>query len=440
MNKIFKTKYDVTTGQTKVVSELANNRQVASRVEGSSVAEKCGDFLGNFLGAFKVLPLALVLAGFFGLSSISYAAVVYIDMEATTGAAGVRQDWRESQYWKNRGSENILIAPVQADSVNQNLKRYGRGINTRVQKSVIIGPMAAGRDDQAGMTVLGHGAVGYSSQTTAIGNNVYTGGEQATAIGSDVMAAGYASIAIGNDDIYSQGGYSDTLPQETIEQIYGYNRDPKYTGNTKGITYQEILDKNDFNKKYGKTQSTDNRHYSPTYAAGVGSIAIGSRSVAFGDASLSIGTLSFALGKNSTAVGVRAFVDTNADGGVAIGDESRVFAPNSFAIGNEAEASNQGSLSYGSGARAVGKGSISIGQNTSSNAMLKIGRDKIFADTIMEETHTANPEVTAKAQTIDVNYTNGELKFGDNNELVKKGFRYENFDDKGDRKKIRFRL
>ncbi|QQF79486.1 ESPR-type extended signal peptide-containing protein [Histophilus somni] len=33
MNKIFKTKYDVTTGQTKVVSELANNRQVASRVE-----------------------------------------------------------------------------------------------------------------------------------------------------------------------------------------------------------------------------------------------------------------------------------------------------------------------------------------------------------------------------------------------------------------------
>ncbi|QQF81227.1 ESPR domain-containing protein [Histophilus somni] len=36
MNKIFKTKYDVTTGQTKVVSELANNRQVASRVEGAS--------------------------------------------------------------------------------------------------------------------------------------------------------------------------------------------------------------------------------------------------------------------------------------------------------------------------------------------------------------------------------------------------------------------
>lgn len=31
MNKIFKTKYDV--GQTKVVSELANNRQVAGCVE-----------------------------------------------------------------------------------------------------------------------------------------------------------------------------------------------------------------------------------------------------------------------------------------------------------------------------------------------------------------------------------------------------------------------
>ncbi|QQF66418.1 ESPR domain-containing protein [Histophilus somni] len=64
MNKIFKTKYDVTTGQTKVVSELANNRQVASRVEGAAWRQpKCGVFFGGMLGAFKVLPLALLMAG-----------------------------------------------------------------------------------------------------------------------------------------------------------------------------------------------------------------------------------------------------------------------------------------------------------------------------------------------------------------------------------------
>ncbi|QQF65931.1 ESPR domain-containing protein [Histophilus somni] len=43
MNKIFKTKYDVTTGQTKVVSELATNRQIASS---SGEKPKCGVFFG----------------------------------------------------------------------------------------------------------------------------------------------------------------------------------------------------------------------------------------------------------------------------------------------------------------------------------------------------------------------------------------------------------
>ncbi|QQF85275.1 ESPR domain-containing protein [Histophilus somni] len=39
MNKIFKTKYDVTTGQCKAVSELASNRQIASS---SEKKPKCG--------------------------------------------------------------------------------------------------------------------------------------------------------------------------------------------------------------------------------------------------------------------------------------------------------------------------------------------------------------------------------------------------------------
>ncbi|QQF79305.1 ESPR-type extended signal peptide-containing protein [Histophilus somni] len=42
MNKIFKTKYDITTGQCKAVSELASNRQIASS---SKSKPKCGGFL-----------------------------------------------------------------------------------------------------------------------------------------------------------------------------------------------------------------------------------------------------------------------------------------------------------------------------------------------------------------------------------------------------------
>ncbi|QQF84410.1 hypothetical protein [Histophilus somni] len=80
------------------------------------------------------------------------------------------------------------------------------------------------------------------------------------------------------------------------------------------------------------------------------------------------------MGKDSTAVGIRAFVNADAEGGVAIGDESRVFATNSFAIGNEAEATNKGSLTFGSGSKAVGFGSIAIGENVSSNAKIQYQR------------------------------------------------------------------
>ncbi|QQF66623.1 hypothetical protein JFL60_03000 [Histophilus somni] len=108
MNKIFKTKYDITTGQCKAVSELASNRQIASS---SKSKPKCGGFW--FLGMFKVLPLALLMSGMLGVSSVSYADIVYIDMDGETGAEGVNKDWSEAQFWKNTDSEHILLAPVQ---------------------------------------------------------------------------------------------------------------------------------------------------------------------------------------------------------------------------------------------------------------------------------------------------------------------------------------
>ncbi|QQF90268.1 hypothetical protein JFL57_05795 [Histophilus somni] len=424
MNKIFKTKYDVTTGQTKVVSELANNRQVASRVEGSSVGvgqPKCGVFLGGMLGAFKVLPLALVMAGIFGVCSVSYAEITYIDMDHKTGSAGVQEKWSESGQWKNGGRENILFAPVAGDEAT----KHG-GVNTDVQKSVIIGPKAAGRNRKnndgsigVGMTVLGHNAIGWNSQATAIGNNVYAS-EQGTAIGSDIMAAGYGSIALGNDDIYKNGqGFDDALPENIIMEIYGYR------GNHQGkTTYKDILDETSFKQKYGIYNFTDNRHYSPTYSAGMGAIAIGSRSVAYGDTSLALGTLSFALAKGSTAVGVRAFVEKDAESGVAIGDASRVFAANSFAVGNYAEAANKGAVSYGSNAKAVGDGSIAFGSSSTSNAKLTQRSASKFREKLMSELGIG--QITEREDNSHgVTLTSAEvnnLKVGDENAVVQSGF------------------
>lgn len=157
------------------------------------------------------------------MCSVSYAEITYIDMDHKTGSAGVQEKWSESGQWKNGGRENILSAPVAGDEAT----KHG-GVNTDVQKSVIIGPKAAGRNRKnndgsigVGMTVLGHNAIGWNSQATAIGNNVYAG-EQGTAIGSDIMAAGYGSIALGNDDIYKNGqGFDDALPKISLWKSMG---------------------------------------------------------------------------------------------------------------------------------------------------------------------------------------------------------------------------
>ncbi|QQF85565.1 hypothetical protein JFL55_07140 [Histophilus somni] len=223
-------------------------------------------------------------------------------------------------------------------------------------------------------------------------------------------------------------GFSDTLPEETILKIYGYTdkrTSKKYTN------YSDILDENDFKKKYVRDNHIDTRVYSPTYSAGVAAIAIGSRSVAYGDTSLSIGTLSFALGKSSTAVGVRAFVDFVATGGVAIGDESRVFAANSFAVGNNAESTNKGALSFGSFSKAVGEGSIAIGQNVGSNAKLSGSADTELEKLIMSTTQTAQPTVSpgdhgSATIAYDNRSPDKQLKFGDKNEIVTLGFAAKN--------------
>ncbi|THA20720.1 hypothetical protein E5361_09685, partial [Histophilus somni] len=448
MNKIFKTKYDITTGQCKAVSELASNRQVAS----SSEKPKCGGLFGEILGLFKVLPLAFMIAGFLGVSTISNAA--WLAINESKGTVGIAS--RDNEYGENNNNGNIVLGKKDLHRVS--------GQVTKLEKVVVIGAGDKTKATGEGLVAVGYGAralrdgataVGYeaavageggtavgkgskaqSAQATAIGNNVYAAA-QGTALGADVMAAGESSIAIGSDDIFANGkkgtfgannikaglgGFEDRLPEETIKLIYGYN------GNSGKVTYKDLVNESEFTKKYIRSDSgEDHRIYSPTYAAGVGAIAIGSRSVGYGNASLAMGTLSFALADRATAVGVRAFVGLGADGATAIGDSSRVFAKNSYAIGNAAESTAEGSLSFGSGAKAVGMGSIAIGPNVSSNAELTHTSAEKFRAQIMQETNlgnvTENQDPWLKTVTTDIN----DLKVGDHNEIVKYGFPANHF-------------
>ncbi|NOL50532.1 ESPR-type extended signal peptide-containing protein, partial [Pelistega europaea] len=238
----------------------------------------------------------------------------------------------------------------------------GNSATTNQQQSIVLGAASkviTTHQDEASSVVVGYGSKAIGSQAMVFGS---TSGavKQSLAIGGDVYAAGNSSIAIGNDDVATNNDgtasdYRDVLPDETITKFY----QKLWGGNA-------FLSQQDFSNKY----RNGNAIYSPTYAAGLGSIAIGSRALAGGDVSTALGALSFALADRSTAVGIRAFVADTAKGATAVGENSYVFAPNSVAIGNKVEATQTGAFAYGYDSKAVGTGSLALGYGTGAAAQI----------------------------------------------------------------------
>ncbi|WP_249962043.1 YadA-like family protein [Histophilus somni] len=463
MNKIFKTKYDITTGQSKAVSELANNRQLASS---SEKTPKCGVFLGGMLGAFKVLPLALVIVGFFGLSNVSYAVdeqkireledkIKKLEAKLLTNdnenvvlakdSALEKQTHLETKQTVIIGAGDIQAKHTTASGWTYGVEKgvvIGYAAKARANESVAIGAEAeAGNDENAkgstavgfkanaekgkataigmsskakgtGSTSVGHNATAEQDQATVLGENTFARG-QSVAIGSDVYASGGSSIAIGNDDIADTydniEGFNDQLPDNTVEKIFKDTGDTAMNG---GMQWSSFIGK----------YTGAKRKYSPTFAKGRGAIAIGSRAIAYGNGSTSMGTLSFALADKSTALGLRAFADFAAEGSTAIGEESRVFAPNTLAIGNESEATSQGSLAFGTSAKAVGFGSIAIGENVVANAELESSSDTSFQERLESSAHLVkvnDSKVVGTNNQEDVSL----LKTGNDNLIVQSAFR-----------------
>uniref|UniRef100_Q0I2H0 Autotransporter adhesin n=1 Tax=Histophilus somni (strain 129Pt) TaxID=205914 RepID=Q0I2H0_HISS1 len=259
MNKIFKTKYDVTTGQTKVVSELANNRQVASRVEGSSVAEKCGVFLGNFLGAFKVLPLALVMSGVF--SSIGYGATVFLDNNKTSS---IGSDNKSTAVWSDEGvgkfnntlkdklkkSESILLSHIDntagADTSLTNKDFF---------RTVVIGSRTVAGGNDA--TAIGYRAIvgknkketntKDSHQGTAVGYRAFANGTESVSMGNDTIAWGDSSIAIGSDN--ANGKEAKNLSKEIYKLFHALRDDFNYTSEYAAVNHKTL--------RQGKEKSHD---------------------------------------------------------------------------------------------------------------------------------------------------------------------------------------
>ena len=179
----------------------------------------------------------------------------------------------------------------------------GHRINTKLKNSVVIG-YAQGKksqkleidvengDSEHSIVAIGSakvlsnpyqlGRTGSGGQAVSIGSEVVST-TQAVAIGNNTYALGASSIAIGNDD--NESYYDNKISYydyfNYLKDLYiVLNRD----SNSENTTSDSIGTSNDVYNTTYKSQ------YSPNVAKGKGSIAIGSRALAFNDGSTSLGT------------------------------------------------------------------------------------------------------------------------------------------------------
>ena len=233
--------------------------------------------------------------------------------------------------------------------------------NERAQTNIIeVDPYASGENYAKGIVAIGSGvrvmsnphglgSTGNGGQAVAIGNDV-TATSQSVAIGGNVYAVGGASIAIGSDDIAAYYNF----------KVSSYDYD-KY--------FKSLYGKIDSaHTSYGIGAGKDQDKYSPNVAAGEGSISIGSRAVAYEAGSTALGTLAYALGRGATALGTLSRAE--GIGSIAIGNETRNFANQALAIGNDSQILNIGGTAVGLRARAGGVGSIAIGTDVYANTKM----------------------------------------------------------------------
>ena len=364
---------------------LCGKRKGATMMKHSSMFNECERFLKRVLkdkGLFsKGAVIAYLITGGIGFvapvllgDSVYAATYKWVKIQTDTG--------RTFGDGEQDGETNsVILAPTSgansgALAVSDTYTIYPGLFNRKARNSVILGYGAyanalSTETTPGSFTAIGALSHAYGGQGTAVGSGTIAG-IQATAIGNDVYATGDSSIAIGNDDIATK--YRDQLSLETMKSVYG-------AGPGQGLfaskefqssdgNFKKQLSVLDWNRFSGSYLTGDKLIYNPTISRGIGSIAIGSRSIAAKDGSTAIGTLAYAFAEGSTAMGLRAFTSTDAVGAVAIGEQSRSFAKGSLAVGNRNESTSLGSMSYGYNAKAVGEGSLAFGYNVLANASI----------------------------------------------------------------------
>ena len=321
MNKIFKHKRGASG--LKVVCEFAKSHCSS----GEKTAVNSGAHVSTRSG-FKSLSIALISALTLGI--------------ATPAMAG-------QQFGIGASSSGGTDATA-----------GGRGA-----KASGLGSTAIGSNTEASGVVsaaLGSRSKAADGQSVAVGDRVVARGKEATAIGSDTVAADVSSIAIGSDNTT---GYDNKQAFENVRVITAddlkNNKELisaldklcdslKYNNNGNCSTTYGIS-KNNANGTYEISNIDTFYSFFPTLSDGVGSIAIGARTITANKGSTAIGSLSVAIGEKSSAFGLQS---------KASNVQSLALGAGSLSSGNQATA-------VGNDVAAIGKSSIAIGNDDLTN-------------------------------------------------------------------------
>ena len=321
MNKIFKHKRGASG--LKVVCEFAKSHCSS----GEKTAVSSGAHVSTRSG-FKSLSIALISALTLGIATPAMAGQQFGIGASSSGGTDATAGGRGA---KASGSGSTAI-----------------GSNTEASGVV--------------SAALGSRSKAADGQSVAVGDRVVARGKEATAIGSDTVAADVSSIAIGSDNTT---GYDNKQAFENVRVITAddlkNNKELisaldklcdslKYNNNGNCSTTYGIS-KNNANGTYEISNIDTFYSFFPTLSDGVGSIAIGARTITANKGSTAIGSLSVAIGEKSSAFGLQS---------KASNVQSLALGAGSLSSGNQATA-------VGNDVAAIGKSSIAIGNDDLTN-------------------------------------------------------------------------
>ena len=383
MNRIFKVVWSKTKHCYVVVSELAGMQGKKSRSEKRSVQRSS---MSSSKVSAKWLRAALAAAVLVGINGYvtnveagnNWVKVIDGKVEAENDDSKVGA-YSVALNPDSKNPQNILGTAAQSVAIGTDSETWegsiaiGYGTRSNAIRSIAIGTGALASKNPLGIFNDGNKNGGLEGagggQATAVGDGAIAS-SQATAVGNDVYALGRSSIALGNDDVATyRDAISDYDAKNYFYKLYS-KIDPKGEKYGYRVEGKSLVASGARSTLDDGTQTYKNI-WSPTLSQGDGSIAIGSRSIAYDAGATALGTLAFALKKGSTAIGTQ----TRAEGvgALAFGSKSYVFSDNSIAVGSKSQVLKTGGTAYGYRTYAGGNNSIAIGRDVYANAKMNFG-------------------------------------------------------------------